>query len=315
MATKATDKITVYDHTDTIKVIPWYYKQLRTNTNTPTITPGDMSPSGWTTTEPTISSVSDLNYKVYTASQNVYGNNTCWWGDVSLLSSYEAAIQAYNKGVSAEGIASAAAEDAYDVANATFGQTTYRYASGSTTYVVYRTYDDRFYYLNSNGDPVYVTESQLVTSGGEIVTYTEDGLMQSINSSINDLGDSVEANAGAISTLDGKVDANAAEARNNSLISREYAEIVDGHLFIYGNNENHQTISALELSSTEVKLSAQGVAVASMANESGEGVMQADVTRQSNIRFRTPDGTKGIFDFIAQSDGHLSCKIVGTYTG
>lgn len=101
MAIKATSKITVYDHTDTIKVVPWYYKQLRTVMTPPSITQGDMSPSGWSTSEPTVTSESDLNYKVYVAHQNVYGNNTCWWGEISLYSSYEAAIQAYNKAQSA----------------------------------------------------------------------------------------------------------------------------------------------------------------------------------------------------------------------
>ena len=102
MAVKVEEKITVYDHTDTLKVIPWYYKQLRTVMTPPTITPGDMSPSGWTTTEPTVSSSADLAYKIYVAHQNVYGNNTCWWGNVSLSSSYEAAIQAYNEAQAAK---------------------------------------------------------------------------------------------------------------------------------------------------------------------------------------------------------------------
>lgn len=109
MAVKAQDSVTVYDFNDISKVRTWYKLVPRTS-SAPTVaanaTEAQMTSNGWTTTEPAV----DTTKKLYTVQQNVFGDGTYVWGDVSLSSSYEAAIEAYNKASAAEGAANETAK-------------------------------------------------------------------------------------------------------------------------------------------------------------------------------------------------------------
>lgn len=104
MAVKAMDSITIMDLSDVVMIRTWYKSVLRTAA-APTVaqnaTEAQMTSDGWGTTEPSV----DTTKKLYTVQQNVFGDGSYVWGDVSLDSSYEAAIEAFNRAVAAEGTA------------------------------------------------------------------------------------------------------------------------------------------------------------------------------------------------------------------
>lgn len=100
MAVKASAEVTLYDQTDASALIQWYYASTSaTPPSKPTTTSASTTPSGWSKSEPTISSDSDLSNYVYACLQLVWGDGTCSWGDVSLSASFEAAKRAWNKAV------------------------------------------------------------------------------------------------------------------------------------------------------------------------------------------------------------------------
>lgn len=96
MAVKSIDSVTVVDYTDATNVKTWYILVSRTSSApvvSPTATEAQMRANGWGTVEPSV----DTTKKLYTVQQCLFGDSTYVWGDVSLSSSYEAAIQAYNE--------------------------------------------------------------------------------------------------------------------------------------------------------------------------------------------------------------------------
>ena len=86
MAVKAQDSVTVYDFNDISKVRTWYKLVPRTS-SAPTVaanaTEAQMTSNGWTTTEPAV----DTAKKLYTVQQNIFGDGSYVWGEVSLSSS------------------------------------------------------------------------------------------------------------------------------------------------------------------------------------------------------------------------------------
>lgn len=102
MAVKATAEVTIMDETDASSLVMWYYSTTSaTKPSKPTTTSASATPSGWSKTEPTISSDSDLTKYVYTSLQLVWGDGSCSWGDVSTSAAFEAAKRAYNQGKAA----------------------------------------------------------------------------------------------------------------------------------------------------------------------------------------------------------------------
>lgn len=98
MAVKATAEITLRDQTDAEALILWHYVSTSaTKPNKPNTTSASATPSGWSKSEPSVSSDSDLSKYDYTSLQTVWGDGTCDWGDVNLSASYEAAKRAWNK--------------------------------------------------------------------------------------------------------------------------------------------------------------------------------------------------------------------------
>ena len=103
MAVKATAEITLRDQTDAEAIILWHYVSTSaTKPDKPNTTSASATPSGWSKSEPSVSSDSDLSKYDYTSLQTVWGDGTCDWGDVNLSASYEAAKRAWNKAGSVE---------------------------------------------------------------------------------------------------------------------------------------------------------------------------------------------------------------------
>lgn len=103
MAVKATAEITLRDQTDAEAIILWHYVSTSASApSKPTTTSASTTPSGWSKSEPSVSSDSDLSKYDYTSLQTVWGDGTCDWGDVNLSASYEAAKRAWNKAGSVE---------------------------------------------------------------------------------------------------------------------------------------------------------------------------------------------------------------------
>lgn len=141
MAVKASAEVTLYDQTDASALIQWYYASTSaTLPSKPTTTSASTTPSGWSKSEPTISSDSDLSNYVYVCLQLVWGDGTCSWGDVSLSASFEAAKRAWNKAVAS-------------------GKTASEYITD----------------IDSNGITVHPSRSDYATNGGRAVI-NADGL-------------------------------------------------------------------------------------------------------------------------------------------
>lgn len=98
----ASDQITLTDLTDVSASTTYYLAQ--TSTLTAPSKPTVKSPTGWTTTEPTV----DTSKSLYVSTRTDWSNGEFTWSDVSLSSSYEAAKAAYNKAVSAQTTATTA---------------------------------------------------------------------------------------------------------------------------------------------------------------------------------------------------------------
>lgn len=106
---KASAEVTVYDQTDVVGIAQWHFATTSTTVpSKPATTDASATPSGWSRTEPTITSDSDLDKYVYVCVQTVWGDGSCTWGDVFLSASFEAAKRAYNKAQGAEKAAAAA---------------------------------------------------------------------------------------------------------------------------------------------------------------------------------------------------------------
>ena len=93
MAILARNSITVAWQTDITSVI-WYYK-LQASTASKPAKPTTVTPSGWSTTEPTYTEGSTNS--LYICQKTTFSDGTFEYSDVSLSSSYEAAKLAYNK--------------------------------------------------------------------------------------------------------------------------------------------------------------------------------------------------------------------------
>lgn len=101
MAVIARDQITLSWQLDVVNTI-YYYKKQSSTAAVPA-KPTAYPPSGWTTTEPAYSSGETST--LYVTVCTIYSDNTYEYSDVSVSASFEAAKAAYNKAVSAEGVA------------------------------------------------------------------------------------------------------------------------------------------------------------------------------------------------------------------
>lgn len=103
MAVRASAEVTLLDQTDATALVEWYQLSASaTKPSKPTTTGASATPSGWSKSEPGITSDADTAKYLYTCLQLVWGDGTCSWGDVQLSSSYEAAKRAWNKAKAAQ---------------------------------------------------------------------------------------------------------------------------------------------------------------------------------------------------------------------
>ena len=93
----ARNSITVSKERD-IASVTWYY-MLLASTAAPPAKPTTLTPTGWSTIEPTYTEGSTNS--LYICQRTVFSDGTFEYSDVSLSSSYEAAKTAYNKSVAA----------------------------------------------------------------------------------------------------------------------------------------------------------------------------------------------------------------------
>ena len=107
MAVKARAEITLTSIRDVQSVTRYYL--LQSSTSAAPAKPTTNPPGGsWATSEPTYTSGSTNS--LYFTDCTVFSDDTFVYSDVSLSSSYEAAKVAYNKAVSAEGVANSASD-------------------------------------------------------------------------------------------------------------------------------------------------------------------------------------------------------------
>ena len=100
--TMACAQVTLTDLTDADALVEWYRVTASgTAPDAPTTTDPSATPSGWSRSEPTVSTDADLARYAWRCVQVVWGDGTCEWGTVTLSSSYEAAKVAYNRAVAA----------------------------------------------------------------------------------------------------------------------------------------------------------------------------------------------------------------------
>ena len=92
-----------------------------------------------------------------------------------------------------------------------------------------------------------------------------------------------------------------------SLISKGYASISNDILTLFKQDNEGKIVSALELTSIGIDLKAEGALVATMRNDNGIGIMRATNMEQTYVKMIQTDGTE-LFQWIAQSNGHLSLK-------
>ena len=186
---KAKDSVTVIDYTDVQNVKTWYIAVLRTS-SAPTVaqnaTEAQMIANGWGVTEPGV----DTTKKLYTVQQCIFGDGTYVWGDVSLSSSYEAAIESYNYADSVQTQVNVTNDNLDSLNQSTFGTIVYYYTHSGVTETVYKRDDGTYYYINSSDEEVTVSESNLdrdPDSGMIITDRISDGLKSSVDALSDDL--------------------------------------------------------------------------------------------------------------------------------
>ena len=108
MAVRARAEVTLITAA-AIQSVTRYYKLVASTASAPT------SPStSWDTTEPTITA-SNIDYSLYQADLTTLTDGTTMWGAISKSASWQAAVMAYNKAVTAGNTATEAASAAQEV--------------------------------------------------------------------------------------------------------------------------------------------------------------------------------------------------------
>jgi hypothetical protein len=114
MAVKASVTITISKYRDTDSITRYY--KLEASTAAVPAKPTTLTPSGWSTTEPTYTSGSTNT--LYFTDRYIFSDSTWQYTDVSKSSSYEAAKEAYNRAQAAQAAANVANDAAIDAKDA-----------------------------------------------------------------------------------------------------------------------------------------------------------------------------------------------------
>ena len=191
--------------------------------------------------------------------------------------------------------------------NELYGVTTYEYISNGTTYVVYSETDDNgnisYYYTYNSGSSDAPIESRQTVNESDLVHNADNSLKTVTKGLIAESFDSLTNKTDELSLQYDEL----SNKEDLSLISQGYAKIENDILTLFKQNSNGEVESALELTSTGIDLKAESITVATMRNDNGIGIMQATNMEQTFVKMIQSDGTE-LFQWIAQSNGHLSLK-------
>ena len=188
-----------------------------------------------------------------------------------------------------------------------YGITTYEYISEGVTYVVYSETDENgntiYYYTINSGTEDAPIEERYEVDEADLVHNEDNTLKEVVKGAI---AEQFEALGVETEILSNKYD-ELSNKEDLSLISKGYASIANDTLTLFKQSNEGEIVSALELTSVGIDLKAKGVLVATMRNDSGIGIMRATNMEQTFVKMIQADGTE-LFQWIAQSNGHLSLK-------
>lgn len=198
-----------------------------------------------------------------------------------------------------------------------FGVQTFEYILDGVTIPVHKRDDGTYYYI-LNDEEVDVAEDDLVhNSDGDLVSYQEGG----INESLNDISNSIGAIDKKVDGFDARADALHSEIQDNSLIARKNARVVGDSLIITNDTATGDVanlLNYLQLNPASIVIYGNGkdiVTIAKTNQDSGYMEMKgtslfiAQESRLSTIRLRSADNI-GSLALVAGSDGHVSLKEV-----
>ena len=197
-----------------------------------------------------------------------------------------------------------------------FGVQTFNYILNGVTIPVHKREDGTYYYI-LNDEEVTVAESSLVhDSEGDLVSYQEGG----VNESLNDITNSIDAIDRKVNGFDARENAIYKEIQDNSLIARKNARVTENSLIITNDTtgEAANLLNYLQLNPTSIVIYGNGkdiVTIAKTKDDSGYMEMKgtslfiAQESRLSTIRLRSAEKI-GKLALVAGSDGHVSLKEV-----
>lgn len=327
---KASAEVTVYDQTDVVGIAQWHFATTSTTVpSKPATTDASATPSGWSRTEPTIASDSDLDKYVYVCVQTVWGDGSCTWGDVFLSASFEAAKRAYNKADNAQA-AAGAVEDFIGPARTITGDTSGDDA-GEGEVTTFSSLEERLGYERTLWDEAvsdserrvtaewqretdrigqqiteeYVTNDALVTKTSELAD-TIDGIQANFTTTVEGLATNAQL---------GEVDEEVTKLTSFVHVTQRTAT-VDGVEVAYpemtlGSDDEmpdgtpKQPVKA-RMTNSGLDFEYKGEVVASIhADADGRGVLQvANATATDEIHM-------GSWLIYARGNGNLSFKYVG----
>ena len=175
------------------------------------------------------------------------------------------------------------------------------YTKDGVTYIVYTESQARYYYYENGSEEseenrIYVEESELEQNEDGSLKETKRGIIADQFSTLQTETSDLNARYEELSNKE-----------DLSLIAKGYASISGDVLSLFKQDGNGKIISALELTSAGIELKTDDIVVATMRNDNGIGIMRATNMEQTFVKMIQSDG-KELFQWIAQSNGHLSLK-------
>lgn len=210
------------------------------------------------------------------------------------------------------------ARDGVDSLNdSVYGVRTFEYILNGVTIPAHKREDGTYYYI-LNDEEITVAEADLVhDSYGELTSYQEGGIYQSLN----DMSDNIGAIDTKVNGFDARETAIYKAIQDNSLIARKNAR-VEGNSLIITNDTTTEYIANLlnylQLNADSIVIYGNGKGIVTIAKTvddsgymkmSGTSMLQAQESKFSTMRMRSADGT-GNLALVAGSDGHVSLREV-----
>lgn len=198
-----------------------------------------------------------------------------------------------------------------------FGVQTFEYILDGVTIPVHKREDGTYYYILNDAE-VDVAEADLVhDSNGDLVSYQEGG----INESLNDIANDIDAIDTKVDGFNAREDALYKSIQDNSLIARKNARVEENSIIITNDTTTEDIVNLLnylQLNADSIMIYGDGDSIVTIAKAEGNaGYMEmagtslliAQESRLSTIRLRSADRI-GNLAFVAGSDGHVSLREV-----